>query len=232
MNRKVLSAAAAAGLVLAIASLAGCWGVWGARQGDVKPSTAEFRNELELVPSAKLTKEDTSPDWPLGREAFVRGDDRLLVISRITSWARPREDEKAPIVRDDHILERVWVTVPAGTPLGKQLKVEDLLDRFLVGYDVGLIGQGIYIEPYRALGTVTLIEEKPNMVIANVDVVVEPQRHPSWRVRGVYEVPVSTTGIRATTVTPPPYVRLAAATQPSMTADPMPTTQPATKPAK
>ena len=41
-------------------------------------------------------KEDTRPAWPLGRHAFVPGENRLLVMSRVTSYAK--RDEKGNVL--------------------------------------------------------------------------------------------------------------------------------------
>ena len=92
------------GLAIGVATLAlaGCG--WGLTEGlnpgrKVDPTTAQFRLESELIPNSSLAREDTSPDWQGGRYAFTNGADRLLVISRITSYEEVDPKTEKPLGR-------------------------------------------------------------------------------------------------------------------------------------
>lgn len=184
-------------------ALAGCFGVW---QSKGKPSLAKTREEVELVRNAALAKESTQPVWDLGRYAFVPGEDRLLVVTRITSWP-DANDPNLPNVKDptlpqpeykDRRIERVWIVIPKDTPIGHEIKLDELEANFLVGYDAGDVGDGFYAQPNKLLGSVIIKEDTGDHVVLDIDVVSEPQRMSSWRVERIGEVPVTDTGIRAT----------------------------------
>jgi len=180
--------------------LVGCSGVW---TGSSMPSPSDSSNstervELELIPNAKLVREDTSPRWPLGRYAFDRGVDRLLVISRITALRPSELGSNQKQAKRDFTLERVWLTIPYGTEMGQELKLEDLEQEFLAGYDAGRLGDGAFLQPNRLRGYVRLLERKDDVVVADLNVLVEPQRLPTWSVRGLFDaVPITTEGRRA-----------------------------------
>ena len=168
---------------------------------DDGPSSAEFRFDAEFIPNAVLVREETTPHWPLGRYAFKRGADRLLVVSRITSFSEKRdskdkeESEFGP--RYDKVLERVWITIPLGTQIGEALDLETLERKFLVAYDEGELDGGIYVQPNRIYGTVRVLEEKSDSVTVDIDMVVQTKRMPSWSYHHTGPVSITHTGIRA-----------------------------------
>ena len=168
----------------------------------VEPSTARTRVEAELIPNAQRIREDTTPRWQLGRYAFERGADRLLVVSRITSFEiQPTASQKRKGMkpkRVDKILERVWVTIPLGTQLNEELKLEKLEERFLIGYDEGEVNGEMWVQPNRVLGKVMLLNERADTADVLVDMDVEPKRLPSWSVKGILTVPITRDGLRAT----------------------------------
>ncbi len=170
----------------------------------VEPSTARSRVEAEFIPNAQRVREDTTPRWQLGRYAFKKGADKLLVVSRITSFEdQPNPAQKRRGVkprRFDKILERVWITIPLGTQLQEELKIEKLEERFHIGYDEGEINGEMWVQPNRVLGKVMLLNERPDAVDVLIDMRVEPKRLPSWSVQGILTVPVTQDGIRATRI--------------------------------
>lgn len=184
-------------------SMTGCWGVW---QSKGTESVAKSREEVELVRNAALAKESTQPVWDLGRFAFVPGEDRLLVVTRITSWpdatdpniANTKDPTKPQPEYKDRRIERVWIVIPKDTPVGKEIKLDELDANFLVGYDAGDVGEGFFAQPNKLLGSVIIKEDTPDHVVLDIDVVSEPQRMSSWRFTQIGEVPVTDTGIRAT----------------------------------
>lgn len=180
-------------LMLCLTAVGGCTTAGIARIRFVDPSTANYRTEVELIENAQLVREDTSPSWMLGRYAFKQGVDRLLVVSRITSFEDLSGDRPR---RYDKVLERVWIALPLGTQVGQLLKLEELEYQFLVGYDEGLLGEEMYVQPNRVLGKVRMIEEKPGAVVVAFDMRVEPARIPAWNYKEVVTVPVSP-GVRA-----------------------------------
>ncbi len=195
------------GLLVAAGWLAGCDVIQGYhRTRDDGPSTSQFRYEVEFVPNAVLVREDTSPHWQLGRYAFKRGADRLLVISRITSFAEKltkRQINRGQVSsRYDKNLERVWITIPLGIPIGEELDLKELEWDFLIGYDEGDLDTGLmYTQPNRVLGKLKLLEERPDEVVIAIDMVVEPQKKPRWDgFHKVITVPVTPNGVRATPV--------------------------------
>ena len=126
--------------------------------GSVRPSTAEFRIEAELVTRAELVRVDTSP-FPHGRFAFRRGADHLLVITRITSFATDGSGNLHR--RQDAIKERVWITIPFGAPMGHELSLEKLEQMFNAGYDREARQDGdvgYLIRPNKTTGRVSLDE--------------------------------------------------------------------------
>jgi hypothetical protein len=219
--------------------LGGCWGVYYPDEVDQWRSSTETR--VELVADAVLAKEDTSPTWQLGRYVYKRGGDRLLVVTHITSWPEKRTEDDQPVSDKDRIFERVWVTIPANTPVGKALKVEKLNEAFMAGYDVkGVNEPGFFIQPAHLLGTITILEEGPNEVNMSIDVVCEPQRLLSWRYKQIVRVPVSPHGDFAQQATdeavqivgrPQLLEDDAPAPAPEAPTEMAPTTQPAAEPA-
>jgi len=180
----------------------GCWGVWTAR--DDGASTAQTRSVSEWVPNAALARQDTSPDYPNGRYVFLPGSDRLLVVSQITSWAdRPRDDKeeeefkKNPPPQIDRQMERVWITIPFDAQVDQPLKIEEIEEKFMAGYDQGTFDRGLFVKPCRLRGFVTLKEIRPSEVVVLLDMVVEPTARPSWRVNQLLTVPIAPEGIRA-----------------------------------
>lgn len=181
---------------------AGCWGVW--RASDYGVSTSQTRISSEWIPNASLARQDTSPEYPNGRYVFLPGSDRLLVISQVTSWAdRPPEEmseeerKKFPQIQQDRVLERVWITIPFDAQVDQELKIEEIEEKFLAGYDEGDINVGMYIKPNRLRGFVTIKEVRPTEVVVRLDMIVEPQRHPTWKVSDTLTVPIAPDGIRA-----------------------------------
>lgn len=200
---------------------------------DDGPSSARFRIEAELIPNAQRVREDTTPQWELGRYAFKRGADRLLVISRITSVLVPTTPgPRRPwtkLKRADHSLERVWITIPYGTQIGEDLKLEELEDRFLVGYDEGEPHGEMFVQPNRVLGTLVLLEEKPNEIVIDINMRVEPKRMPSWDVnQRKMPIQITPSGVRAKAVRGSPITEYHAAESTAVapnppTSEPMPT---------
>lgn len=191
-----------AAVICLVAFMSGCDAIQGISiPKDDGPSTAEFRFNAEFIPNAELVRENTTPHWPLGRYAFKRGADRLLVISRITSFAEKLnpDDKENPELgrRYDKVLERVWITIPLGTQIGDSLDLETLERKFLVAYDEGDLDGAIYVQPNRIYGTLRVLEEKSDSVMVDIDMVVQTKRMPNWSYRKVESVPVTFTGIRA-----------------------------------
>lgn len=179
-----------------IAAMTGCWGAWNAK--DAPPSTAQFRTETEFVPDAQIVKEDVSPDWEQGRQAFIRGTDRVLVLTRYTSTVDVPMSNNQPEVRSDKFKERAWIQVPADIPLGQEINVDELEKRFLLAYDNEERGKGMFVKPYRIAGRMTLLEEKDGNMIAFLDILVTPHRDlPPWRVKGITPMPITRSGINA-----------------------------------
>ncbi len=162
----------------------------------IEPSAADYRYEAEYIANATLVREDTSPAWQLGRYAFKRGTDGLLVLSRITSFADSTQED-AP--RAEKVLERVWISLPFGTPAGEIFKLEELEQKFLVGYDEGRLDHegSMFVQPNRVLGKLRIEQQTSDLIVVTVDMRVEPIRVPSWSYKGVLSVPVSLSGVRA-----------------------------------
>ncbi|MCE9590757.1 MAG: hypothetical protein K8S99_09560 [Planctomycetes bacterium] len=186
-------------LVLTAMFTTACEGVWQARSDG--PTTSQTRREYEWVPNAALARQDTSPILN-GRYVFVPGADRLLVISQITSWAdRPpkgKEEEykDRPLPQKDRQMERVWITIPFDAQVGQELKLEDIEDKFLAGYDRGDIERGMFIEADRLRGFVRVMEIRPTEVVVNLEMLVEC-KGPTWSVHDVLTVPIRPDGLRA-----------------------------------
>lgn len=111
---------------------------------DTGASTDQYVVEFEYVPDAQMVTEDISPVWDLGRHAFKRGTDRILIISRTTSYSDKDEDYDviAGTMRERR-RERAWITIPGDVPLGKAIKLEDIEKEFYTGFDVNnLDGNG------------------------------------------------------------------------------------------
>jgi len=162
----------------------------------------EYRFETELIANATLVREDTMPRWQLGRHAFKRGPDNVLVISRIHSFAERNsagKQKKGGVVkRYDANLERVWIVLPLGTQVGDTVRIDKLEYEFLTGYDEGKIADGeMFIQPVRLLGKLTVLEMHPDSIVIDIDMVVEPRRFTRWHYKRVETVLVTTTGIRA-----------------------------------
>ena len=167
---------------------------------DSGASTAQTRVHFELVPNARLVTEDTRPAWELGRHAYVPGDNRLLVVTRITSYAK-RDQKGKPLPGDenryDKIIERFWLTIPPDLPVGQTLDFTDLEKDLLLGYDRKNVGEPYYIYGCSARGKITILEEKAGSVAFDFNAVVEPFQHDKWGVNGLQEVTYSLSGIYA-----------------------------------
>lgn len=200
----------AGGLALSLSFMAGCGnskdndgllsgGI--SRIPDVAPSSAESRQEFEVVSNAQLKRQDTRPRWPLGTFVYKKGVDRLLVISNITSYQQRKDedpDSAATGPRFDKWVERVWITIPFDTPVGKSLDLNRLEQDHLVGYDRGDVEEGaMLIHPQRVLGRVTILEERDDAVVVDLDLSVTIRSFPGWKVKTKTVVPVSDTGVRA-----------------------------------
>ncbi len=183
--------------------LTGCWGVWGVEK--TAPSTSEFRIETEVVPNAELVRESTLPVSQAGRYAFRRGADRLLVLTRITSFRRRLPEDKPTAAptgeRYDANLERAWITLPLGAAVGEKIRMEELDRKFLTGFDVNRENDGdYYIRPNRIDGFVTVVEERSDALVIDINVEVQPSQLTPWSVREVMTVPLAPEGRRAVMV--------------------------------
>ncbi len=170
-----------------------------------RQTSATFRTEMELVPNARLVRQNTMPRWQAGRFAFVRGADQLLVFTHITSLADWDDKKEQFVNRKDHAMERLWVQLPEGTRLGDTLDAERMEARYLIGYDAGLIGDGQFIEPWKTTGSLVLLEDHPDRLIVHANLLIAPKRRPNWSVQGIFEVPKNAQGIYAQPL--PPDVR-------------------------
>lgn len=186
-------------LMTGLALLSGCTTVWMNVPRDGGASSAEFRYEAEVIPNAVFVRDNTSPDWELGRYTFKRGADRLLVISRITTLQAGSDAGEDSAQRVDAVIERVWITLPLGTQAGELMMIEKLEDDFLTGYDEwSLSTNQFYIQPNKVLGRLTLVEESRDELVLDIDMRVEPIRLPSWRFRHRnFRVPIVAGGRRA-----------------------------------
>lgn len=183
-------------LVVAVAVAGGCSAMTAgvSMVPEVPASTAEFRTELEMVKDAELVVEDTMPRWPMGRCAYRRGMDRLLVLVHWTLLGeRNREGQLIKPVKE-RFMERLWVTIPRDTRVGEVLDVEELDFKHLVGYDAGEVGDELFREPYKVGGHVTVLEEREGKAVVYVNVQVAPRRRPMWAVKGRYELELRAEG--------------------------------------
>lgn len=184
--------------------LGGCWGVH--TVPEVDPSTAQSRIEAEVIDRAELVRQDTPP-YHHGRHAYRRGADRVLVLTRITSFAhRQGEDKNAPVVRKDTNFERAWIAIPLGTPIGQPLDLEQLSQDFLTGYDVKKPtateqNPDFFIFPGTIRGRLTVVEERPDALVLDLNLVVHPEAEP-WAVRERMTVPMGMDG-RWAQIAPP-----------------------------
>jgi hypothetical protein len=191
-------------LGLALLGASGCdigFGEGISRGRGTEESTARSVTETELIPNTIAYVEDASPDWPLGRIGFRAGADQLLVVTHITSLDKRDEDGEPMNQRYDKYIERVWITIPLGTPLHQTLKVEDLDVKHLIGYDVAELGvqnDRFFVHPCTILGKVTLVTEDAHTATIDLDIQATPQDMPAWGLRQIAPVRVTTTGIRAT----------------------------------
>lgn len=210
-------------------------GVWAPKEA--AKSQAEFRTESEIVSNAVLMREPTLPEWQLGRHAFQRGTSRLIVLSRITAWPDPPKDkdDKPPVI--DRTIERLWLEIPSDVPLGQEVKLEELEKRFLIGYDMCDIATGkYYIRPFKALGSLTMLEEKPEGIVTSLNIGITLDETTPWKMIETKVVSVSANGVRATLATSPDAkpVRRVSGTPtyiaPSTTAPPTPGSVTATTP--
>ena len=194
---------------LAAGMLVGCNGETGAIWWPKRypESSAQFRTEFEVIPNAELVRVDTMPQWELGRHAYRRGADRLLVMTRITSWAPPLEQDwttfnykepKGPRTITDREMERAWITIPYGTPVGQRLVGEELEARFLTGYDRNqATGEAYYILPHKMLGTITIVEEKPDELVVDLNMEIRPKDNKNWHLKQQMRVPITLEGKHA-----------------------------------
>ncbi|MAE63581.1 MAG: hypothetical protein CMJ18_04865 [Phycisphaeraceae bacterium] len=180
--------------LFAVLGAGGCFEWRPSSLPNVPKSTRQDQIEVELVPMARLARQDTSPD-PMGRHGFRRAEDRLLVITRITTVAA----REGPSQRREVMKERVWLTIPAGAPLGSRINLLKLEEAFLAGYDRD-DGNGFFIRPSRTTGTVTLLELKGEAALVNIDAKVAPIDVNLWEFNKVLEVPIVEDGIRASMV--------------------------------
>lgn len=155
------------------------------------PTTAEFRIEAELIPDARLVREDTTPIWHHGRFGFLEGREMVLVVNRITSMEAfavtdggPRETVRGE--RQDRILERMWIAIPGNAEVGEVIRLQDIEHQRRLGYDRGEIGRDQYSEPFRTLGTLVIRAIRDREVEIEIDMVVRPQRHRDWRVSDTF----------------------------------------------
>lgn len=170
---------------------------------DTGANTDQYELEFELVPDAQMVSEDISPIWDLGRNAFKRGTDRLLVISRTTSYSDKDEDYKViPGTLRERRRERAWIQIPGDIQVGKAIKLEELEKEFLTGFDVnnlngnGPLNSTALMKGYIVFESITETEAKINMHIE-----IRPNRPflgKDWNVKGVQTVKVYPNGHYAT----------------------------------
>lgn len=178
------------------AGAGGC--IWTPRSlREVAPTTVRSRIESELVTSAVLAREDTSPE-PMGRLGYKRGADDLLVLTRLTSKATDPKDPDGP--RHDDYVERLWITIPVSAPRGSQLDLQQLDERFLIGYERDDQGRGMYARPCRTTGRLTVLQREAGTAVVHLELRAAPWREETWELRDTLVVPASETGIRATMV--------------------------------
>ncbi len=169
---------------------------------DFGAHTDQYDIKYEFIPDAQRVTEDCSPYWELGRTAFKRGTDRLIVIGRTTSYAKKDGKEVIPGTLEPRKLERVWIQVPGETPLGKAMKLEDLEFTHLTSYDINnLDGKGFFNGPNLMKGYIVLLEQDANKAVIQFDIEVRPNKPfqaENWFVKGQLELPVKPDGGIAT----------------------------------
>ncbi|MCC5830241.1 MAG: hypothetical protein JJU36_12415 [Phycisphaeraceae bacterium] len=172
-----------------------------------EPTTAQFRIEAEIVPDARLVREDTTPVWHHGRFGYLPGRELVLVVSRITStevYARtdggPRETIRTE--RQDRFLERLWIAIPGDLNVGDVLRIQEIENDRRLGYDRGDVGREQYSEPFRALGTLEIKSLTDHEAVIELDVVVRPQRHRDWRVAQTFSLGLAKAPTYATAADP------------------------------
>ena len=142
------------------------------------------------------------PYWELGRTAFKRGTDRLIVIGRTTSYAKKDGKDVIPGTLEPRKLERVWIQIPGETPLGKALKLEDLEFTHLTSYDINnLDGKGFFNGPNLMKGYIVLLEQDANKAVVQFDIEVRPNKPfqaENWFVKGQLDLSVKPDGGIAT----------------------------------
>lgn len=127
-----------------------------------------------------------------------------MVESRITPIGKKIEEESdkehADFNPKDLILDRVWITIPLETTVRQALNIEELESRFLVGYEAGLIDDTLFVQPCRVTGVLTLLEEGPEQVVIDMDILVQSKDLTPWRVEWNREIPVTLVGNRAKSI--------------------------------
>ncbi|MBI1337617.1 MAG: hypothetical protein GC164_11715 [Phycisphaera sp.] len=177
-------------------SLMGCWGA-NLPPNDKPNTSVNAHVDFEIIPNAEVVRDSTEPE-PRGRHGFRPGLDRVLVMTRVTTFtSEANKDNKNDTSRVKTNLERAWVTVPYTLKAGETLVVNDIPEAKL-GYDVSLDGGAFFIYGNRITGTIKIVEEKEKSMVLDLDVLVTPQYLRSWRVQEQVEVPLTETGIHAT----------------------------------
>jgi hypothetical protein len=176
--------------------LAGCGALGGVFYPEGKKNTRDFaqhRFEYELIPNAELAKESTTPDWPLGRHVFKRGPDRLMVLTRITSF--PVNMKKPSLGFRDARVERVWINIPLDVPVGQQFTLEESFTDFHVGYDRAEENlKNFYIRAIKPQGTVQVMAWRNNEIDVKLDIRVRPEMDLEWHITDVITVPIYPNG--------------------------------------
>ncbi|MEX2215450.1 MAG: hypothetical protein WD768_15055 [Phycisphaeraceae bacterium] len=190
-------------VVLSVFAMTGCWAL-PMGPGDHGATTDTYEVEMEYLPNARLVHEDTSPHWPLGRHAFVKGTDRIVVVTRITSYF-DKSNMGKPVAGSDRRrkAERVWITIPGELPLGQAFKLEDIEDLHITGYDVSnLDTKGYFLGPALLLGYIRLDAVNDDRVLVHFDMQVRPgmRAFPAndWAVVGEHKIDVYPDGRHAT----------------------------------
>ena len=165
---------------------------------DFGAHTDQYDIKYEFIPDAQRVTEDCSPYWELGRTAFKRGTDRIIVIGRTTSYAKKDGKDVVPGTLEPRKLERVWIQIPGETPLGKALKLEELEFTHLTSYDINnLDGKGFFNGPNLMKGYIVLLEQDANKAVVQFDIEVRPNKPfqaENWFVKGQLELPVKRDG--------------------------------------
>lgn len=181
-------------LLAALHTLGGCY-LWVQGPEDTGARTDQYRKDMEFIPNATIVTEDASPVWELGRHAFQKGTDHLVVVGRYTAYS-DKNDDHEPIegTMRDRKLERVWISIPGDTEMGKAFKLEQLEDEFLTGYDVNnLDGKGAFVGPHLLKGFINLIEVRDDVAVVKFDVEVRPNKPfqaENWKIIGTHEIPI------------------------------------------